>query len=458
MRSSLAVKLILAFLGVALTAAVLVAGLVRRSNADELYLLILEQQSTRVRDELLTYYRNNGSWNGIDHYMPRPQSQGQQTGQAQATGKVAPPPPQRPRFGVVDLNRKVVLPWGERQLGETIAADRISDSLALEVNGTTVGYFFAVEINIADSPEARAYLAHTDQALLWATLGAVALALLLGALLTRSLLRPISALTLATRALAQGGRGAQITVHGRDELAALSMAFNTMSHDLARAENARRQMTADIAHDLRTPLTVLGGYIESMHEGVLAATPERFAVMQSEVSQLSRLVDDLMTLARADAGEIKLNRQPVAVEGLLTRIAAAHAVSASRKEVSIEQQVAPALQPISIDEARITQVLGNLLSNALRHTPAGGRIVLGAAPHARGICLSVSDSGEGISADDLPFIFERFYRSDEARSGDGAESGLGLAIAKSLIAAHGGEISVTSAPGAGAYFEIKLPA
>ena len=236
----------------------------------------------------------------------------------------------------------------------------------------------------------------------------------------------------------------------------MTAAFNQMNNDLARAENARRQMTADVAHDLRTPLTVLSAYIESLREGILQPTPERFEVMQTEVDHLSHLVEDLMTLAKADAGEIMLNRRPVVLADLLNRIVKTYELQAQNKQVTLTQHAEPDLPKLNLDEKRMAQVLSNLVSNAIRHTPAGGQVRLKALRSGDIIQVIVSDTGEGIAASALPFVFDRFFRADKSRFATGEESGLGLAIAKSLVEAHGGRISVQSEVGVGTTFTVSF--
>jgi signal transduction histidine kinase len=217
-------------------------------------------------------------------------------------------------------------------------------------------------------------------------------------------------------------------------------------------------MTADIAHELRTPLTVIAGYIESMADGVLAPTPERLAVIYSEIEHLQRLVGDLRTLTQADSGELALHKQTTTPQELLQRAQAAFEHRAQQQGITLEVQPNGATSPISVDEIRMAQVLGNLLSNALRYTPAGGKIVLGAAAaQPDGVDVVVRDTGKGIAPDDLPLVFNRFYRADPSRSEEG-ESGLGLAIVKALVEAHGGTITAQSQPGQGTTMRIHLPA
>ena len=216
-------------------------------------------------------------------------------------------------------------------------------------------------------------------------------------------------------------------------------------------------MTADIAHELRSPLSVLAGYAEALSEGKLPGTPETYEILNQETRHLSRLVDDLRTLSLADAGELPLLRSPISPHEILNRAVARQAVAAEQRGVTIGVQVENNLPTIDVDSERIAQVLDNLLSNALRYTPAGGEIYLCARRSGQEVALEVRDTGSGISPEDLPYVFDRFYRGDKARRSSG-ESGLGLAIARSIILAHGGSIQVDSKPGKGAVFTIQLQA
>ena len=229
-----------------------------------------------------------------------------------------------------------------------------------------------------------------------------------------------------------------------------------MSSDLDRLNLSRRQMTADIAHDLRSPLTVIGGYVESMRDGVLKPTPERLDTIHAEVQHLQRLVEDLRTLSQADAGELTLNREAVPPLALLERIAKSYDQLATRNKVSLEVQAHAGLPEIRLDPDRMAQVFGNLITNSLRYTSAGGKILLSAEQEGDTLAFSVQDNGQGIPADSLAYIFDRFYRADPARA-QGSESGLGLAIARSIVEAHGGSISAESEMGKGTKVKFVLP-
>lgn len=283
---------------------------------------------------------------------------------------------------------------------------------------------------------------------------AAVLALVLGAILAGTISRPVRELTDATKALASGELGHQVPVRTKDEIGELAQSFNQMSADLARSNQLRRQMTADIAHDLRTPLSVILGYSEALADDKLPGTPETYEAMHRQAQHLNRLIEDLRTLSLADAGQISLVRRPIEPRGLLEHTALAYLPAAEAQGITFEVEEVDA-PLIVVDPDRILQVLGNLVSNALRHTPAGGYVVLSATTEAGQVRLRVRDSGPGIPEEDLPHIFERFYRGDKVRQSDGA-SGLGLAIARSLVEAHGGRITAENVTG-GALFSVVLP-
>jgi signal transduction histidine kinase len=308
------------------------------------------------------------------------------------------------------------------------------------------------------NPQEAFYLRRIYQGLGWGTAGATLVALLLGVILVQFLTRPLRELIKATQAVAQGDLAQQVPIRSKDELGQLAASFNQMSADLAKATRLRRQMTADIAHDLRTPLTVLSGYLESLRDGVLQLSPAMLEAMSDEAQHLRRLVEDLRTLSLADAHELPLQRQPMAPSTLLERIAAKYAHAATQRQIQLSVQVDKPLPELQLDPERMAQVLGNLVSNALRYTQAGGTIVLSARQKGQAILLEVEDSGTGIDPARLPYIFDRFYRADETRHQKEGESGLGLAIAKSIVEAHGGKIRVVSEPGQGTRFTIEFAA
>ncbi len=454
MRSpSLTLRLTLAFVVVGLAGAALVAVFARSATLQEFKRIVFDQNRIHFIADVASYYHEHGSWEGIRAYMERKSL-------AQAEPQVnpvqQPPMAKLPLFALADVDGVVLLPAEGYAAGERVSSSEMEKGTAVWVGGQVVGTVLDIALIPPLSPQEEHYLARNNRALLYAALGASGIALFLGILLAGTLTRPLRELTGATRAMAQGKLGQQVPVRSGDEVGELAAAFNQMSADLARAGELRRQMTADIAHDLRTPLAIVSGYIESLRDGVLQATPSRLEAMYQETQHLQRLVEDLRTLSLADAGELKLNRQSVAPQALLEQLAESYRHEAEQKAVVVQVQAEPELPALSADPGRMLQVLGNLVSNALRYTPAGGRIVLSARARGHGVLLAVQDNGTGITPEDLPHIFDRFYRGDKSRQEQG-ESGLGLAIARSLVELHGGTITAESRVGEGAIFMVTLP-
>jgi signal transduction histidine kinase len=215
-------------------------------------------------------------------------------------------------------------------------------------------------------------------------------------------------------------------------------------------------MTGDVAHDLRTPLTTIAGYVEAFEDGTLEPTPERLKLLANEVSNLQHLVGDLRMLSQADAGELRLNLQPLSPAALIERAASAHQRRAEQRGVALTMAGSTNGATVLVDEARMARVFDNLVDNAVQHTPPGGRIVLEVTSAPDAVVFTVRDSGAGIPPDDVPHVFDRFYRADKARGADG-HSGLGLAIVRALVEAHGGTVRASSRLGEGTEMVAVLP-
>ncbi len=443
---SLALKLTLAFLIVGLAGAVLVAAFVGGLTRREFNRFVVSRYQYDVLSEAADYYANNGSWEGLQRGLRQRRGPGGPGSGGNAL----------PLISVQDADGRVVFSNIPGYAVGTISADD-GKLLPVEVDGRVVGTIrFANPAgagNARETPEAN-FLAKVDRAILWSAAAAAALALLLGAILAGTISRPVRELTDATKVLAGGDLGHQVPVRTKDEIGELAQSFNRMSADLAHANQLRRQMTADIAHDLRTPLSVILGYSEALADDKLPGTPETYEAMHRQAQHLNRLIEDLRTLSLADAGQISLVRRPIDPRGLLEHTALAYLPAAEAQGIMLAVEAVDA-PLIAVDPDRILQVLGNLVSNALRHTPAGGRVALSATHEDGRVQLRVRDSGPGIPDEELPHIFDRFYRGDVARQSDGA-SGLGLAIARSLVEAHGGRITAENVTG-GALFSVVLP-
>jgi signal transduction histidine kinase len=284
----------------------------------------------------------------------------------------------------------------------------------------------------------------------------VAIALLITFFLSRRILSPVKALTSAVRRLGHGDFSQRVEVTDRGEMGELAVAFNSMTDNLARVEALRRNMVADVAHELRTPLSNLKGYLEAVSDGVVQPDATTIRSLTEEVDLLTRLVEDLQELALAEAGELKLNREAENISEIAEKTAATVRAKAQAKGLALNLSIPDGLPPVNVDAGRIRQVLRNLLDNAIAHTDSGD-ITISARLLGDWISVSVTDTGEGIRETDLPYIFERFYRADKSRSRAKGSTGLGLTIVKRLVEAHGGKIEVNSELGKGSQFAFTLP-
>jgi len=281
---------------------------------------------------------------------------------------------------------------------------------------------------------------------------------LLGGLAFRRLGTPFADIMSATDAIARGDLSVRLRESTPGELGNLARRFNNMVAELERAEQQRRNLTADIAHELRTPMHIIQGNLEGMLDGVYKPTPENITDTLDETQLLARLVDDLQTLSLAEAEQLPLHSTRFLLADLLADAAAGFESRAAAQTVDLRVEVPTPSPELNADYDRLIQVLANLLTNALRHTPEKGSVTLRGKATDDGVRITVSDCGAGIPAEDLPFIFDRFWRGDKSRARTEGSSGLGLAITKQLVLAHGGTITVESEPGHGTTFIIELPA
>ncbi len=459
MIHSLRLKLILAFLAVSLTGTCLVAGLAGRMVTVQIDRAQVARVQANFIEDILTYYQEKGSWDDINHefydllgpFPPDRSAEGFNEGEQRL-----PPAPPLP-FVLVDEAGYVVKDARFYYVGDQVSPAEVAQGTPVLLNGQLIGTVLKIDDAQARDIYTWEALSRVYLVLGFAALVATLVAVLLGIFLARNLTRPLRELTLATRAMAKGELEQQVRVRTKDELGQLAVSFNQMSADLAQANQLRRQMTADIAHDLRSPLTVIAGYVESMRDGILQPTPTMLEVIHEETQHLQHLIEDLRILSLADAGELSLHPQQISPQELLTKQASAYQHQAKQLEIALQVEASPLLPAIEVDPERMAQVLGNLISNALRYTPQGGQIILSALTRANKFLLSVQDTGSGIAPEFLPHIFKRSYRVDESRRQQDSESGLGLAIAKAIVEAHGGSISAESKVGQGTKFIIALP-
>ncbi|MBI2955540.1 MAG: HAMP domain-containing histidine kinase [Chloroflexi bacterium] len=305
-----------------------------------------------------------------------------------------------------------------------------------------------------------AFLADLDRSLIWgATFGAL-VALGISLLLARWIVDPIERLTIAAQKVERGDLSQRVAQMGGGEVARLMHAFNAMAEGLERGRETRHHLVADVAHELRTPLHNVLGYLEMLRDGVIEPTTPNIASVYDEASSLKRLVDDLQQLALAESGQLGLACQPVSPFSLLQKAVENARPALSDKSIEVALEIENDLPDVAVDEGRIDQVLRNLISNAINFTPVSGRITITARRllgQDETVELAVTDTGPGIAESDLPHVFERFYRSDKSRARATGGAGLGLTIARQLVMAHRGTISVESKPGQGARFRFTLP-
>ena len=297
-----------------------------------------------------------------------------------------------------------------------------------------------------------------DEVLLIAALAATATALLVSSFVTRRIVSPIQEMTQASQRIADGRYDERVHVVSEDELGELASSFNQMAHTLAQTEERRRQLIADVAHELRTPLSSIRSVMEGLTDGLLPAEPATFLSVQNEVSRLQRLVHDLEELSRAEAGQISLEMSLVDPADLIHTAVERLKPQYDDKGVQLLVELTPGLPKLRVDAGRMNQVLLNLLGNALQYTPTGGEVSVRAWANDASVTVVVQDNGIGIAPEHLAHVFERFYRVDKSRSRAGGGSGIGLTISKHLVQAHNGQISAASSGlGQGSTFSITLP-
>ena len=440
MKRSLKSKMILSYLVVALITVLVVSALIRLTSGQSLMSLVVEQQTALLNETAQTYYSANNTMEGFFSYyllvnraQPRPDK---------PEGPEKPPEMGNIRGvnGLVDTEYHALIPMFGYDVGETVPADRIQNETPVNVDGKTVAWIIPdSRFEFMLSPEEQLFLQRTTLAIGLAALAGVLVAVGMGVLLANGLLKPIRRLTQASQALAQGDLEQQVPVTSQDELGQLTTTFNQMSADLAMADQQRKRMTADITHDLSTPLQIISGYMEMLEEGEVILTQDRIDIIKTEIDHLRRLVGDLTTLSQVEGGGLDIQLQPVYPVVLLERIFTTYQPIATRQGVEIFLEAEQSTPMILVDEGRMLQVIKNLVENSLRHTPKGGWIKLQTLV-GKQIQLRISDSGSGIEAADLPYVFDRFYRTDKARGASAGKMGLGLAICKALVAAQDGRI------------------
>lgn len=450
MKRSLKLKLILSYLVVALLTVVVVSALIRLTSGQSLMNLVVEQQTADLKNAAQGYYITYDTMDGFfetnitnTFFFPKPEPMGDRD--------------MRALNGMVDENYKALMPFKGYDIGDPVPRDELKQAVEVQQDGKTIAWIIPdTKYQFALNAEEQLFLRRTNLAIGLAALAGILAAVIIGFVLAGRLIIPIRRLTNASSRMALGELQQELPVTSQDELGQLTMTFNKMSADLFEADQKRKRMTADITHDLSTPLQIISGYMEMLEGGEVTLSPERIEVIKTEIEHLRRLVGDMTTLTQAESGSLEIQLQPINPGAMLEYILHTYKPIAEQKGISLVLDTGGDLPQISVDEGRLVQVLKNLLDNALRHTSSGGTIQLGAEAGER-VLIRVSDNGAGIEAEDLPYVFDRFYRADKSRTEATGKMGLGLAISKALINAQGGTITVeSSGKGQGTTFVVSF--
>ncbi len=439
------VRLTLAFILVIFVTVATVAGWTNWSVGNQFRQYLMQPDVGPRRgliDALGAYYQQHGSWNEVATWLDTTQpffSGGHRRGGERRTPLL-----------LADAQRHIVYEDGRRPANADLKGSKLQSAQAITVNGQLAGYaLLTIPELVAMQPAELDFLARLRVSLRVAALLAGGLGIALGLVISRMLATPLALLAQTARAFAAHDWNQRVRLPNRTtvtEVAEVAQAFNDMADELQQAEIQRRNLMADIAHELRTPLAVIQSNLHALLDGVYPLEMKEIATLYDETRLLARLVDDLRELTLAESGQLPLTLQPLAGGNALRLMASKFAVAADAQTITLVVNVPAALPPVLADSDRMAQVLQNLVSNALRHTPEGGEIRLTAdATDKPGFVeFSVQDTGEGIPKAALPFVFDRFYRADQSRARRSGGTGLGLAIAQSLVQTMGGTIGVES--------------
>lgn len=464
-RVSITTRLILSFLAIILLTMILFIVVTNRVVFNRFSDLVVRSGTNfadRVVPILARYYTENGSWDGVEELVLDAPG-----GRESGFGRLRQDNPntmmQRTMF-IVPEERFLLIE------GDKIILDSKPDGIAINnpenltkygtpiiVSGQQVGTFLVASMMGILSESQNIFITRVNRALIWVGSIAVLLVLLVALWQSRSIVKPLGQLAQAARNLAKGDYHQRVQVQRNDELGDMANAFNQMASELAQQSELRRQMMADVAHELRTPLSVLRIDLESMEDGLMEPTPENVRALQSEVSYLSNLVDDLRMLSLADAGDLKIEKSPVELNSLVREMVERQQNAARERKIKMTAHYAENEIFVMGDPQRLSQVMVNLLSNAIQHTLPDYEITTKIEVENQIARVSVTNYGTWIPTEDLERIFDRFYRLERSRNRDQGGSGLGLSIGRSLINAHGGKIWAESQQGESTTFTFTLP-
>jgi signal transduction histidine kinase len=403
-----------------------------------------------LANSLEAYYAENGSWENVESIL----TAGQGRGQGQRSGGAA----FGRAFALTDVSGMVLFSSTKAEQGTNLPEETLARALPLEVSGERVGFLYPQD-GLLDLPEdfEELLIERVNQASLLAGLISGGIAILIALVLAALILRPVRDLTTAAQKMTRGDLSQRVQVHGEDEMATLGKTFNQMSRSLQEAEARRMALTADIAHELRNPLAIQRAHLEALQDGVYPLTQDNLTLLAEQNQQLTRLVEDLRTLALADAGELTLNKRPIDLVPMCQETLTRFAIQAKAKDIQLTAECGMGAVLVHADKERLQQIHDNLMQNALRYTPEGGFIKLTLEQQAQHAIFSIYNNGPQLSPEAQRHLFERFYRTDKARDRASGGTGLGLAIARKLAEAHGGTLTGENHPAGGVIFKLSLP-
>ncbi len=485
MKNSLQFRLLVAFTGVILLTVGAVFFMTWRATVEqvqEFSYRVERMVIDRIQYQVTEYYLENNSWEGVQPLVSHIGEQFQhRIILADADGKIIADSSSEAsdeKLNLDNFSSKTLTsslprrnpepggpPASQPQLfmffGPRVPppAEQIEPVAPSQGESKTIGFLFVLPLSQSEIGLAALQIIYNQLGgfFLMGALLAVIVASLITLLLSRRILSPVKELQSAAQRLGKGDFSQRVDISDKSEIGELASTFNSMADNLQRNEQLRQHMVSDIAHELRSPLTNVRGYLEAIKDGVIQADHDTISSIYGETILLSRLINDLQELSLAEAGELKLSLQPEDVSELVKQSIAAVQAKASEKDIALSHDIPAGLPRVNIDFLRIKQVLLNLLENALAHTPHGGRIDIAAKPVNGFVEISVSDNGEGIPAADINNIFERFHRVDKSRSRSTGGSGLGLTISRYIIEEHKGKIWAHSEVGKGSCFSFTLP-
>jgi two-component system OmpR family sensor kinase/two-component system sensor histidine kinase BaeS len=480
MIRSLWLKLMGAFLLVVLIGGGIDTYLVSRSTQTQFSQYVNQNGrvfAQQLAPTLAQYYTRQGNWHGVENLLNNPwggmmMNDGMGTmgewdwgmrqgwdsmGSGMGMGSSSPWNMMGVRLLLADTQGTIVADSAGQDVGKILSSADLAVGEPVLVGNQQVGMLLPLYAG-TNTPNAAGDFVTSVNYSTWLAGGIAALvAVVLGSVLFFQIVSPVQRLTSAAQKIAAGDLSQRIPIQSQDEIGTLANSFNQMADSLAKHEELRRKLIADVAHELRTPLTVIQGNLEAMLDGILPASPQEIAILRDETSLLTRLVSDLRLLSLAEAGQLKLECVKIDPAELIIRAVEPFRLQAQSSQIELAMDIESNLPLIHVDTDRIAQVMRNLLSNALRHTPSGGRVTVTCGKDSRSLFIAVSDTGEGIPPGDLPFVFDRFYRADKSRSRASGGSGIGLTITKQLVEAHGGKVWAESQPGQGAVFGFNIP-